>query len=147
MSETIAESILITSFSLMFSLNERDRGIKKEIELSNGCITVIPRFNGCLVWNKAVLSPIEIVLCWRDEVRPPHKSSPRWDWGSERRNKRTVRKTEWCSQIQLRIFLLWLCVCLHVCVCVCVCVMGVSTWWSLVGAGLRSCFRCVIQSP
>ncbi len=38
--------------------------------MSNSCITVIPWFNGCLVWNKAVLSPIEIVLHWRDEVRP-----------------------------------------------------------------------------
>lgn len=54
----------------MFGLNERDRGRWKEIELSNSCITVIPWFNGCLVWNKTVLSPIEIVLRCRDEVRP-----------------------------------------------------------------------------
>ena len=39
--------------------------------MSDSCITVIPWFNGCLVWNKAVLSPIEIVLRWRDEVCPP----------------------------------------------------------------------------
>lgn len=39
------------------------------MELSDICITVIPRFNGCLVWNKAVLCPIEVVLRWKDEVR------------------------------------------------------------------------------
>lgn len=53
----------MTSLLLMFSLNGKDRERWKEIELSDSCITVIPRFNGCLVGNKAVLSPIEIVLC------------------------------------------------------------------------------------
>lgn len=60
---TTARSMLMTSLLLMFSLNGEDRERWKEIELSDGCITVIPRFNGCLVGNKAVLSPIEIVLC------------------------------------------------------------------------------------
>lgn len=63
------ESILITPLLLICCLNERHRG-RKEIELYSGCITVIPWFNGCLVWNKAVLSPTEAVLLWRDEVCP-----------------------------------------------------------------------------
>lgn len=68
---------------------EEDR---KEIELYSGCITVIPWFNGCLVWNKAVLSSTEAVLLWRDEVRP---STNPWldEIGVQKRgNEQTVRR-------------------------------------------------------
>lgn len=50
---------------------------RKKIELYSGCITVIPWFNGCLVWNKAVLRPTEAVLLRRNEVCP--SANPRLD--------------------------------------------------------------------
>lgn len=68
---TTEESILITPLLLICRLNERHTEEDRyEIELYSGCITVIPRFNGCLVWNKAALSPTEAALLWRDEVCP-----------------------------------------------------------------------------
>lgn len=54
----------------MCSLNEEDWGRQREIELSNGCIIVIPWFNGCLLWNKAVLRPTETVLCPPPIINP-----------------------------------------------------------------------------
>lgn len=54
----------------MCRLYKVDRRGQKETGLSSGCITLIPWFNGCLVWNNTVLGPIEAVLCRRDEVCP-----------------------------------------------------------------------------
>lgn len=75
---TTEESILITPLPLIRRLNERHtEEDRNEIELYSGCITVIPWFNGCLVWNKAALSPTEAAPLWRDEVCP--LANPRLD--------------------------------------------------------------------